>query len=191
MEIAELLGYEEEVEVAYKINEIIRYLKSSINNLNEIITTIDYRNLRIGDPVPTLDFQSVNAPENCIWLNGDEKRIIYYPMLHNIYGSNYNIGNEQAGFFRVPNIKDRVLWGGTSAGYISAGLPQHQHYLNVEWTRHGEAGGGGVVNWCNGDWDITRVANPLSSVAVNNSIYGASSTVQPPAIKVRFYTRYQ
>lgn len=188
MEIAELLGYEEEVEVAYKINEIIRYLKSSINNLNEIITTIDYRNLRIGDPVPTLDFQSVNAPENCIWLNGDEKRIIYYPMLHNIYGSNYNIGNEQAGFFRVPNIKDRVLWGGTSAGYISAGLPDHNHTTFAFY-------------WGNQGSQVEEGAEPpnfgsninigSSYASASNPIYGRSSTVQPPAIKVRFYTRYQ
>ena len=142
----------------------------------------------IGQPQITLAFNSL--PANCIWLEGAEVSRTTYANLFAIYGTTYGAGNGST-TFNLPDCRNRVFWGGTNGGYISAGLPQHQHYLNVEWTRHGEAGGGGVINWCNGDWDITYVGNPLSSNAVNNSIYGASSTVQPPAIKVRVYARYQ
>lgn len=199
MEIAELLGYEEEVEVASKINEIIRELKSSIENLTQTITRVDYQNLRIGDPVPTLDFKSVDAPTNCIWLKGDEKRIILYPKLHDIYGDAYNTGNEQEGFFRVPNIKDRVLWGGSEAGYIEAGLPNitgSMQFSNQWWSNSATGAFAGIsygaTNRCGDGGSYPIRIDYNMDASRSSSVYKDDvNTVQPPAIKVRYYTRYQ
>lgn len=68
--------------------------------------------------------------------------------------------------------------------YQADGLPNHTHYHNVQHSRHGEGGGGAIVNWSNGDWDVTYVGNPLTGGVADNSIYGASSYVQPKNVSI-------
>lgn len=90
----------------------------------------------------------------------------------------------------------RVLQGSDSdhaAGTtIAAGLPDHKHKIDVLYARHGE-GGSQHANgqWSNGDWDWTRI-NPdkyTVNASEDNSIYGNSDTVQPPAYVVNIWER--
>lgn len=167
---------------------------NNINNnpVTDNVNWADYFSQRvihtIGDPIITLN---PVLEDNEIWLEGATVSRTTYSNLFQVYGTTYGIGDGST-TFALPDCRNRVFWGATNFGYIAAGLPQHQHNLDVLYTRHGEAGGGGVVNWCNGDWDITRVNNPLSSKVINSSIYRDDvTTVQPPSIKVRVKTRYQ
>lgn len=84
----------------------------------------------IGVPQITLDF-SGSLPANCVDLRGqyyditsDPSNPDYkYQRLYSIYGTDYNLPGDGAGIFRVPDFTNRAIYGGTSAGYIAAGLP--------------------------------------------------------------------
>lgn len=144
---------------------------------------------RIGQPQITFDFNTL--PENCIWLEGAEVSRTTYADLFAIYGTTYGAGNGST-TFNLPNCRDRVFWGGTTAGTMSAGLPNitgsfgsdrtytsGAFYFNGQTHNADNQAGGNIDNTI--QFDASR----------SSSIYGNSSTVQPPAIKVRVYTRYQ
>lgn len=140
----------------------------------------------------TLAFNSL--PANCIWLEGAEVSRTTYANLFAIYGTAYGAGNGST-TFNLPDCRNRVFWGGTSGGYIGAGLPNITGSLNfysgggtgtgaITYTKNSgnnNPGGGDMLGNCTLSFDASR----------SNSIYNNSSTVQPPAIKVRVYTRYQ
>lgn len=95
----------------------------------------------IGVPQITLDFSSA-LPDNCIDLMGQEVSQTTYNDLYAIYQGNYNKGNEGAGNFRLPDFSDRAIYGGSTVGYIDAGLPDleltaesngyHDHTISIE-----------------------------------------------------------
>ena len=77
----------------------------------------------IGVPQITLDFTS-SLPNNCVDLVGQQESITGdYSQLYSIYGTTYNDGTETAGNFRLPDFRGRAIYGGSTAGYISEGLP--------------------------------------------------------------------
>jgi len=87
----------------------------------------------IGVPQITLDF-SGPLPANCIDLVGqEESKTGVYSGLYAIYGDTYNQGDEASGNFRFPDFRGRAIYGGTSAGWISAGLPE----LNLQTVSNG------------------------------------------------------
>lgn len=175
------------------------FANPSLSNLNSIGESKFQKPIAIGIPQFTLDFMSP-LPDNCIWLEGAEVSRVTYANLFAIYGTTYGEGNGTT-TFNLPDCRNRVLWGGSEAGYISAGLPNITGTMRFNgtdperesasstgcittsfWTTGGNdhdagIGHGGVVY----DFNASR----------SSSIYGNSTTVQPPAIKVRVYTRYQ
>lgn len=172
-------------------------LPSQTDNAGKFLTTNGANSLSwaasvtdIGDPLFTLNFNKT-LPENYIWLDGQELNVADYEDLFAIYGyaySNYNSGTK----FKVPNFNNCTIWGGTTAGKVEAGLPnlvgwfqgaaQGDGYCdNRLFTKRGT--GAKVKN--DGEKDNTYDFNAHNY----NAIYGNSSTVQPPAIKVRAYTR--
>ena len=155
----------------------------------------------IGEPQFTLDFATL--PENCIWLEGAEVSRTTYASLFAIYGTSYGAGDGST-TFNLPDFRNRAIWGANSAGYLSAGLPN----ITGATTRTGLGISGTAATFSGafldsttgsdsamqGGWDNTEgyFNGKLNFKASNsNSIYGNSTTVQPPAIKVRVYTRYQ
>lgn len=141
----------------------------------------------IGMPQFTLDFN--NLPVNCVWLEGQANNsITTYANLFNIYGYDYG-GSGQ--YFTFPNFQGLTIWGGTTPGYISAGLPSiaHTHSFTLPTAETHEGSGRYILGSGTSTSSKTRSTNGINSTI--SSIYGASSTVQPPAIKVRVYTRYQ
>lgn len=140
------------------------------------ITTVGY----IGQPQITLNFGENVLPDDCIWLEGQALSRTLYAQLFAVYGTTYGEGDGET-TFNVPDCRGRVFWGGETAGYISAGLPD---IICPLWNEEG------IVND-----RIASGGNKAESVtwrASNfNSIYGNSTTVQPPAIKCRVFTRYQ
>lgn len=147
----------------------------------------------IGEPQITLDFTSVNPPTNCIWLNGDTKSKTTYANLYAIYGDNYwdNITVIPDGEFQLPNFQNMTIWGGTTPGYISAGLPSinHTHSFTLPTAETHEGSGRYILGSGTQTHTRTRSTNGINSSI--SSIYGNSTTVQPPSIKIRAYTRYQ
>ena len=125
-----------------------------------------------------------------------------YSTLFGIYGTTYGAGDGST-TFNLPDCRNRVLWGGETAGYISAGLPNITGGLEsidnepltfsdqLSWWGALYAGSiktqSGGVDLKNG----ARYDGIYFNAEYANSIYGNSTTVQPPAIKCRVYTRYQ
>lgn len=149
----------------------------------------------IGDAIITLGSA---LPENHIWLEGAEVSRTTYANLFAVYGTTYGVGNGST-TFNLPDFRNRAIWGASNFGYLSAGLPNitgsftggtnNYNSAAVQTGAFSVYGNSPAVDPGNGrtypnayyDFDASRLS----------SIYGASSTVQPPAIKVRVYTRYQ
>lgn len=142
----------------------------------------------IGDPIITLS-STLEADE--IWLEGAAVSRTTYAELFAVYGTTYGIGDGST-TFNLPNFLNRAIWGSDTFGYLSAGLPNHQHYTTLD-SGWGESPFNYVsLKWDNGDRiKYTGQTVYTSWASQSNSIYGASNTVQPPAIKVRVKTRYK
>ena len=150
----------------------------------------------IGTPQITFNFNAT-LPDNCIWLEGQTISRTTYSTLFGIYGTDYGAGDGST-TFNLPDCRDRVFWGGTSAGYIAAGLPNikgtvdsAQYYGNNTKTGVFSNSSFGTKNGAIGG-NTLGTAQIKFDASSSNVIYSDSvSTVQPPSIKVRVYTRYQ
>lgn len=154
----------------------------------------------IGEPIITLNFNYI-LPSNCVWLDGtggdDGNGVVPttgdWAALFAIYGWQYDTSYTNTSKFRLPNFNNRVIWGGNTAGYVEAGLPNitgrigavSEEKVNYTTGCFYEDGTGGTGH--GGGWDKFVFMDASRS----NPIYGKSSTVQPPAIKARVYTRYK
>lgn len=166
------------------------------NPVTDNVNWADYFSQRvihtIGDPIITLN---PVLEDNEIWLEGATVSRSTYSNLFQIYGTTYGAGNGST-TFQLPDFRNRAIWGANSFGYIAAGLPNitgtyptgsgsraesftGSFYWISEGPIPGEGGGSGKDDI--GGFDASR----------SSTIYGNSTTVQPPAIKVRVKTRYQ
>ena len=153
----------------------------------------------IGVPQITLDFTS-SLPSNCIDLVGQEEPYSGdFAQLYSIYGTTYNDGTEAAGNFRLPDFRNRTIWGGTTAGYIEAGLPNITGTTDItdrvgvnNPTQTGAFTTAAGSTKRAADEGTTNTTEKLKfDASLSNSIYGNSNTVQPPVVKVRVFTRYK
>lgn len=187
-------------ELSFYISQVDNNIGNSLTDTTKWVKAIFVGSSAIGVPQITLNFNLINAPENCVWLEGYEDGIpgntqgydTDYPSLYAIYGTSYNNENTPAGKFKLPDFRNKVFWGGETAGYISAGLPNifgsfangDTGYATGAFYMAGSVGGSTQKGG-----DVDKVVG--FSASISSPIYGASNTVQPPAIKCRVYTRYQ
>lgn len=141
----------------------------------------------IGLPQPTF---SNTLLSNEIWLEGQEVSRTTYTNLFAIYSTTYGEG-DGTNTFNLPDCRNRVMWGASSFGYITAGLPN----ITGTFTNTDDKYATGAFYATNGTFGQDDGRNPQYIYAFDasrsNPIYGSSSTVQPPAIKCRVKTRYQ
>lgn len=177
-------------------NELVLYHSLQNGNIGNALSNTSYwarvyftNTGKIGEPQITLNFNTL--PANCIWLEGQAVSRSTYSALYAIYGTSYGAGDGST-TFNLPNFQNRTIWGGASAGYLDAGLPEI--YGKVGVTKNVSNSGAFYTSGTSGDNpDSGGEADPTLYFSANryNSIYGNSATVQPPSIKVRVYTRYQ
>ena len=95
----------------------------------------------------------------------------------------------------MPDFRNRALWGSNSFGYIVAGLPNITGEFHSLPARNGNAGASGCFTvTSNGSYAADGAVDSRRvdfNASLSNNIYGKSTTVQPPAIKVRVKTRYK
>ena len=157
----------------------------------------------IGQPQLSLNATLPDGlpPENSsfIWLEGQAVSRSTYSALFAIYGTTYGSGDGST-TFNLPNFSNRALWGyNGSFGTIAAGLPNITGGLpageNVykNFTPSYGAFYSHKANVVSGKSSNTDFDNDFwyFNASKSNSIYGNSNTVQPPAIKVRVYTRWK
>lgn len=167
-------------------------------NLNNIENGIENHETRItflesiGNPIPTL---SNILAENEIWLEGAEVSRETYAQLFEIYGTTYGEGNGET-TFNLPDFRNRTIWGAEDFGYIEAGLPNITgSFYALQFTSIPQPTGcfshGTNQNNQGFDHGNSQGSQFFSiDASRSSSIYGNSTTVQPPSVKVRVKTRY-
>lgn len=196
------------VKVIENNNELSFYISKQDGNIGNALSDTAYwtkasfvGSAAIGVPQFTLNYSLVNAPTNCVWLEGYEDGIpdnaqgydCDYPNLYAIYGTAYNKDTTPAGKYALPDFTDRVFWGGTSAGYLEPKLPNIRAEFaidNRKWLTGAVYASGSSSSGATGESGLQYHAYFDASNV--NTIYADNCyTVQPPAIKFRAYTRYQ
>jgi len=167
---------------------LIESNSAKIEENSETISGI--QNNYIGVPVPRLDD---SLPDGYIRLEGAEVSRTTYAKLFELYGTTYGEGDGST-TFKLPDLTGRVLWGATDLGYIAAGLPNITGNLPAgNCTSNNFSGAfydsGTATDGYNGGSYYFNTAG--FNASRSNSIYGNSDTVQPPAVKVRWITRYE
>ena len=135
------------------------------------------------------------TPDGYLHCNGAEILTAVYPELFAVIG--YTYGGDGATVFRLPDYRNNLLSGSDTAGtHVSAGLPnitgtivsgansyatsyQTGTFYNIDEGSFGHYQAGSN-NYYRAGFDASR----------SNPIYGASDTVRPPSITVRYCIKY-
>ena len=134
-----------------------------------------------------------NDLEGFIDCDGTAYQRSTYQELFDVIGTTYGAG-DGTNTFNVPDFRGRVAWGkedDKTLGYREAGLPNITGTLNA----HNTDATGAFYQISSGQWHGDRNNNGQKGVVGFNasrssSIYGRSSTVQPPSTIVRFLIKY-
>lgn len=137
------------------------------------------------------------APTGWLMCDGTAVSREDYATLFDVIGTTYGAGDGST-TFNVPNLQDKFIEGASSTNVLgstkNAGLPNITGYFNADYLHHG----GGV--W-NGAFDgfvqghgsqLMGTGSGSSANAFHfdasksNAIYGASTTVQPPAVCINY-----
>lgn len=177
-----------------QIQSLTAIVNNSKSSMEAITASLETTLYKIGEPKISL----VNTLQNNeIWLEGAEVRQSDYPNLYALWGNTYGTAS-QAGCFKLPDFRNRALWGSNGFGYINAGLPNITGRFDTTNAGVPFSGHSGVFYADGGYWMFANQNQDgwksSGGVAFNasrsNALFGSSNTVQPPAIKIRVKTRY-
>lgn len=133
------------------------------------------------------------VPEGYMHCNGAAVSRTTYANLFNEIGTTYGAGDGST-TFNLPNTVARFLEGGIGAGtYCEAGLPNITGNISAfKASISGAFVGSNNTNRYDG-WNDNEDEYAVSTsfdASRSNSIYGASTTVQPPAMTVIYCIKY-
>lgn len=194
------------------LNNNFQYLQDKITELSALITsetssyssTVATLNNSITDllaykesfiPVGTIiTSQAADIPSGFLLCDGSEVKIDEYEDLYEVIGATY--GQTDSTTFCLPDLKDKTVWGKgteTTLGQtLEAGLPNITGGFNkTKWD-----GANGAFYFVGSGGTNSNAASGGSGSYVgfdasrSNSIYGKSSTVQPPAVVTNFIIKY-
>jgi len=139
------------------------------------------------------------TPETCLSCDGYILKIVDYELLYSVIGTKFNSGTEAEDEFRIPdyNVTKRFLQPGSNVGtQIAAGLPNIVGHIETRYR--------GQFYNASGAFKTSSIVQDLSGAGVSsayqqadfkafysNSLYGKSSTVQPPSQIVHVCIRYK
>ena len=173
---------------------------SSIEQYNENAGSIGANDLSlvpISDTVPTgfvISSATSEIPDGYLLCNGGAVSRSTYAKLYSKIGVTYGVGDGTT-TFNLPNVTDRFIQGSATVGTVkSAGLPNITGYIGNLDASNG-VGGAFYSQYDSSAWNVSGSSGSDCRTAYFNasrssSIYGASHTVQPPAITMRFYIKY-
>lgn len=161
--------------------------------------------LRRGAVIGEVRWFAMSAPpEGWLVCNGADVAISDYPALYNAIGNTFLPEDVPASSvtFDLPNLIGKVPWGATSVGTVlDAGLPNitgQATYISSDGVDQDKYPDTGCFFW--GSYNNTRETSNTNGSAKrdfkfdasrSNSIYGKSSTVQPPALCLLPCIRYE
>ena len=134
-------------------------------------------------------FSGSTVPSGYLICNGAKVSRTTYASLFAILGTKWGAGNGST-TFNLPNLIGRVTWGAnTAGGYMDAGLPNivAQLYTSVHANEEARVSGAvrvgvGTTSDGNGGGYAVTGREVTIDASIANPIYGASTTVQPPAV---------
>ena len=199
----------------FSYNEVENYIVSGNNNLSYCdvgkcwslngkyvqqntkmsFRAVDYNDIYIfNTPVASLMAYAGNtAPDGWLVCDGSAINRTTYIDLYNVIGTTYGSGNGST-TFNLPNFLNKTFWGGSSSGSIkNAGLPNITGTVGATALNAISSTGCfyKTSNTNAGIYGSTSTANIIGFNAANsNSIYGSSSTVQPPAVQTLICIKY-
>lgn len=152
-------------------------------------------------------FAGNTVPEGWLLCDGSNVSRTTYAALFAVIGTTYGAGDGST-TFGLPNLIDRFIQGNSTSGTVkTAGLPNITGGLRVAKYNTGEYSpvatysdyGAAIYAGDDVGESITRVANGSSSTSgrsfhfdasKSSAIYGNSTTVQPPALTMRYIIKY-
>ena len=153
----------------------------------------------VDDVLPTgsyIQFAGSQAPEGFLVCNGGEISRTTYSALFAVIGTTYGSGDGST-TFNLPNLTDRFLQGSTSVGTVkNAGLPNITGETGLLSTASRPITGaftGDVVETYKcpeAQYYVFSLYRVYLNAANSNSIYGNSTTVQPPALTCLICIKY-
>ena len=186
------------------ISEFAQVIETNKASLESQVSTVNTNvNTKLDGLTETINLNSpagtimmtlrTSAPTGYLFCKGQAVSRTTYKDLFNAIGTVYGSGDGST-TFNLPDFRNRTPWGSSennSFGYLSAGLP------NIT----GSIGGcsdpdtwGAFYQYGHGVFGGQGAGAPRHSTYMDASrssaIYGASSTVQPPAIKVNFIIKF-
>lgn len=169
----------------------------------------DYTDMEVEIGVPTgcvQAFAGQTTPTGWLLCDGSAVSRVTYEKLFSVIGTSYGAGDGST-TFNLPNLVDKFIEGSSTAGTVkTAGLPNitttaptvNQSPLGLKLNKddpaeyHGALGIRGSYHsriQTGGTGEIAM--SPLVFSASNsNSIYGNSTTVQPPALTMKYIIKY-
>lgn len=155
-------------------------------------------NVALGTELPTGSVIAFagnpsSAPSGFLLCNGAKVSRTTYAALYSAIGTKYGTGDGST-TFTLPNLTDKFIQGSGTAGTVkAAGLPNitgsSQWWGAVAQSASGAfTTSGTAITYTR---DYTYDGGVLGfDASKSNAIYGASTTVQPPALTMRYYIKY-
>lgn len=155
---------------------------------------------QISKAVPAgtvIAFAANKAPDGFLLCNGAAVSRTTYAALFSAIGTTYGAGNGSS-TFALPNLTDKFIQGSGTAGTSkAAGLPDHKHlFTHTQSYAYSFYGSTAFYTseiqpeFGNGVHHLDAARSALGNASGSNSIYGKSTTVQPPALTMRYYIKY-
>lgn len=154
--------------------------------------SVDYLTEASNNPVGTVITMAANsAPNGYLLCNGAAVSRTTYAALFAKIGTTYGSGDGST-TFNLPDSIDRFIQGSGTAGTVkNAGLPNITGGFQTLYPGTPVTGafyvGSGTGN---GDGGSGATIGIVLDASRSSGIYGASTTVQPPALTMRYYIKY-
>lgn len=147
-------------------------------------------------------FAGNTLPDGYLLCDGSQVSRTTYKNLFDVIGTTYGAGDGST-TFTLPNLIDRFIEGSSAAGdYREAGLPNITGSLAIRGWNDGimihDVAGAFSVTKKFGDDAITAQGSTIQrkedridfNATNSNSAYGKATTVQPPAVTMRYIIKY-
>ena len=176
-----------------------RQMWDSIQKLNDEKSKFLYELAQMIVPVGIVQaFAGATTPTGWLLCDGSAVSRTEYADLFAVIGTTYGNGDGST-TFNLPNLVDKFIEGSATAGTVkSAGLPNITGDTSANIVSHSSISTGvgaltysyGGKNGSLGTGSSMPFGKILFDASASSSIYGNSTTVQPPAVTMRYIIKY-
>ena len=144
-------------------------------------------------------FAGSTTPQGWLLCDGSAVSRTDYAALFNAIGTTYGSGDGSS-TFNLPNLTDRFIEGNATAGTVkSAGLPNITGTFGENYTYQDQVIANGAVSeqhYATSSYPYEQSTTSGAAITYSldasrsSAIYGKSTTVQPPALTMRYIIKY-